>query len=155
MAKKGYSLREIIDELRQEELEKALYKLKNELSNDNLKDQDIIDEITEIGFADENLSKFEKNKYIRKKINHFNDLISGEFISLDADRYNDKNGFYDFPEEMKHPIKDILRITDSDNGNFIKKYHEYNEDIEKLEEKHLAAYREYIESGHSKKEKKS
>ncbi|SFL22822.1 hypothetical protein [Halanaerobium salsuginis] len=154
MTEKSYSLREIIDELRQEELETALFKLKNKLRDDGVKEENIIEEIEKIGFEDERLSKFEKEKFIRKKMNHFDSFIDGDFIDLESGIYQEKNGNYHFPEKMKGPIKETLRITDTDKGNFFKKYHENIEDIQMLEEKHLAAYRHYIESGRSKKSKK-
>ena len=154
MTEKGYSLREIIDELRREELETELFKLKEELSDDNLKEEDILVEIEETCFEDEYLSKFKKETYIRRKMNHFNDFIDGKFINLDPDEYKSNGGIYHFPEKMKDPIKDILGVTDSDNGNFFKKYHKYYGEIRELEREYSAAYRKYIESDHSKKAQK-
>ncbi len=67
----GYSLREVIDELRRELLEKELQKEKKELKSDILSDEEVEAELEEMGIEDERFKKYLPRNYIRKKEKQF------------------------------------------------------------------------------------
>jgi len=108
----GYSLREVIDELRRELLEKELQKEKKELKSDILSDEEVEAELEEMGIEDERFKKYLPRNYIRKKEKQFESIL--DIIGYSKEDFKNSSGHYSFSEKQKKFFKDHLLKGDRD-----------------------------------------
>ena len=135
----SYSLSQVIDELRKEELEATLY----EEAPDENREEWVEKKRDELSFEDEEFAKFEERRYKRKKNTQFKDMM--EDLQFDIDSCKDDNGNYSFNEEQKNLIKELLKTTDLDVS--LKKEEDLKEEYKWLSKEKAEVFKKIGEEG--------